>query len=72
MTEAEKIAVLEELMELEEGTLTTETLLSDIEEWDSLAKLSLMATTKKTFKRNLTADEIREFKTIADICNYWG
>ena len=43
MTNEEKIAILEEIMEVEEGTLTTETLLSNIEEWDSVSFLSFMA-----------------------------
>ena len=36
----EKLAALEDIMELEAGTLAPEMELEDIEEWDSLASLS--------------------------------
>ena len=66
----EKIALIEELMDLEEGELTLDTVLDDVEEWDSLSKLSLMATAKKDFGKKLTVEEIRTFKTVKDICDY--
>lgn len=72
MTDMEKITLLEELMELEEGDLTKDSVLEEIEEWDSLTKLSLMAAVKKQFGKSLTVSELREFKTVGDICAYFG
>ena len=43
----EKIALLEDIMDLDEGTLTLETVLAELEEWDSMTKLSLVASVKK-------------------------
>lgn len=65
----EKLTMLEEIMELEEGTLSLEMNLEEIEEWDSISKLSLMAESNAMGKK-LTAAEIKEFKTVGDICDW--
>lgn len=72
MTTEEKIELIEELMDLDEGTLTEDSILGDFEEWDSLSKLSLMAEVKKQFGKKLTADEIKAFVTVRDIVDYMG
>ena len=64
MTNEEKIAILEEIMEVEEGTLTTETLLSNIEEWDSVSFLSFMAMMDEKFGKTVTGTEIRTKETV--------
>ena len=50
--------------------LTTDTELSEIEEWDSISKLALMAEVKKNWKKNLTVEEIKKFQSVKDICDY--
>lgn len=70
MTIEEKIEMLEELMDVEPGTLKEDTILGDVEEWDSLSKLSLIAEAKKLFGLALTPEIIKEFKTVNDVCNY--
>lgn len=67
MTNEEKIALLEELMEVDEGTLTPETLLSNIEEWDSVSFLSFMAMMDEKFGKVVTGSEIKTKETIADL-----
>ena len=47
MTLQEKIEFLEEIMDVEEETLTAETILDEIDEWDSLSTLSLTVEMKK-------------------------
>ncbi len=69
MTIEEKIAILEEIMDLDEGTLSVDDALADYEEWDSLSKLSLIAEVKKQFGKVLSTDTIREFKTVQDVCD---
>lgn len=69
MSLEEKLALLEEIMDLDEGTLTEDTVLEDIDEWDSLSKLSLMAEAKKKFDKALTVEDIRGFITVGDIIN---
>ena len=67
MTEQEKLAELEEIMELDEGTLRPETSLEDIEEWDSLAALSFVILLSDSFSRKITGAEIRAFRTVNDM-----
>lgn len=70
MTTEEKIALLEDIMELDEGELDINAVLEDFEEWDSLAKLSLMATIKRLYNNVISVEEIRNFVTVKDICDY--
>ncbi len=72
MTTEEKIAMLEDIMDLDEGTLTVNSVLDDLEEWDSLSKLSLIVEAKQQFNKVLLAETIRSFKTVNDICDYLG
>lgn len=71
MTIEEKIAVLEDMLELENGTLTVETKLSTVDEFDSMAKLSLIVISDEEFGKKLTGEQFREFKTIGDILTFW-
>lgn len=64
----EKIELLEDMMDLDEGTLTAETALAEVEEWDSMAKLSLVVLAKKNFGKDLQVSDIRAFETVGDIC----
>ena len=66
MTEKEKIPMLEEMMELDEGTLTPDTVLADLEEWDSIAVISFIVLVDDEFNKIIKGSQIKEFKTIAD------
>ena len=67
MTAQEKIALIEETLELDEGTLTPETVLADVDEYDSMAKLSLIVMMDDEFGVKLTGDMVKGFETVADI-----
>jgi len=66
MTDQEKLALLEDMLEVEEGSLSSDLKLEDIEEWDSVAIISFMALVDEEFDKTLKASDIKEFKTIAD------
>lgn len=70
MTIEEKIAMVEDVMDLDEGELKLDSVLAEFEEWDSLSKLSLIAMAKQDFGLALTTDVIRTFDTVKDICDY--
>ena len=70
MTVQEKLEVLEDILELDEGTLKVEDSLEDIDEWDSMSKLYLVTYVKKEMQKRLTVDEIKNFETVHDICDY--
>lgn len=66
----EKLALLEETIDTEEGSLTPETLLSDVDEWDSIAALSLIVMLDEEFEKTITGAEIRALVTVNDILAY--
>lgn len=69
MSLEEKLELLEEIMDYEDS-LKVDMVLSDLEEWDSLSTLALAAKVKELYGENLTNDEIQNFKTVKDICDY--
>ena len=72
MTQEEKIAMLEDMLELDCGTLSAEMNLSEIPEYDSMAKLSLIVLMDDEFGKKLTGEQIREFNTVQDILDFMG
>ena len=70
MTLQEKIQFIEDVMEVDEGKLTTDTILEDVEEWDSLSILVLTMEMKKRYNIIITTDMIKALKTVDDICQY--
>lgn len=67
MTEQDKLAMLEELLEVEEGTLKPETMLTDVEEYDSMSMLSLIVMMQDEFQVNLKSADVKGFQTVGDI-----
>lgn len=67
MTEMEKLALIEETLELDEGTLAMDTVLADVDEYDSMAKLSLIVMMDDEFGVKLTGDMVKGFETVGDI-----
>lgn len=65
-----KIALLEETLDTDEGVLTPETDLSGLEQWDSIAMLSLIAMLDEEFDKTITGKELKALKTVADILAY--
>ncbi|MDD2228155.1 MAG: acyl carrier protein [Candidatus Cloacimonetes bacterium] len=63
----EKIAMLEEMLEIDEGTLKEDTQLDNIAEWDSMSKLSLIVLLDDEFEVSVNGDQIRSLKSIKDI-----
>lgn len=72
MSEKEKLSKLEEMLELEEGELRPEMELEDVDNYDSMAKLSLIVLMDDDFGKKLTGDDIKGFKTVQDILDFMG
>ena len=66
----EKIALLEETLDTDEGVLTPETRLSDVDEWDSIAALSLIVMLDEEFEKSISGEEIKALVTVSDILAY--
>lgn len=65
-----KLALIEEAMDVEEGSLTAETALDDVEEWDSITMLSLIAMLDDEFGKTISGKELKALKSVADILAY--
>ena len=72
MTEREKLALLEDMLELEEGDLTADMRLEDIEEFDSMARLSLIVLFEDELDKTITGQDNKKFVIVADILEAMG
>ena len=50
----EKLALIEEVLDVETGSLTPETLLAEVGEWDSIAALSLVVMLDEKFEKTVS------------------
>ena len=66
MSEQEKISLLEEIMDVEPGTLHLEDELEDFEEWDSLSILTYITTLNEKFGKSIDGKQIKSFATVED------
>lgn len=66
----EKLALIEETLDTEEGSLSPETLLADVDEWDSISALSLIVMLDEEFERTITGEQIKALVSIQDILSY--
>ncbi|MDO9155188.1 MAG: acyl carrier protein [Paludibacter sp.] len=72
MTNEEKIKMIEDALEIDANTLKEETLLAEVQEYDSMAKLTLIVLCDDEFNKKLTGEQIKEFKTVKDILDFMG
>lgn len=70
MTNQEIINLIEDTLEIELNTLSKDSILLDIPEYDSMAKLSIIILADDDFNKKLTGEIIIEFKTIGDIVEF--
>ena len=67
MTEKEKLELLEDALDIESGTLTADMNLEDVEEFDSIGKLSLIVLMDDEFGKIIKSDDIQALVTVQDI-----
>jgi acyl carrier protein len=70
LTRETNLRMLEEIMNLAANSLQENTILKQLPQWDSIAKILLMADVEDKFKKLLTGKELNSFKTPADILDY--
>lgn len=66
----EKLNLLEEMLELDEGSLNKDMKLNDIKEWDSVAALSLIVLLDEHFGKEISGKQIKELVTVNDILQF--
>lgn len=69
MTMEEKMELLAETLDVDTEDISTETVLSDMPEWDSMTKLSLIVMFDDEFGKKITSNDIKKFVTVQDILN---
>lgn len=67
MNSEEIIALCAEAIEVEPAALTPDTLIADVPEWNSLGWLTIMSLLDERCSIQLTATQIRAFKTVNDV-----
>lgn len=67
LTEQEKMQAIADSVEMELEEISADMILSDIENWDSVAVLSIIAVINERFNRFPSAEEIMSFKTVGDL-----
>lgn len=71
MTKTEFLEKLQDIFERDEE-VTEDMVLNDIEEWDSLSQMAIMAFFNKTLSIALLPAEIKEMRTVSDLIKKAG
>jgi acyl carrier protein len=66
MTQQEKITAIEQIFEVEPGSISGETVLETLQ-WDSMSMLSVIALANEHFHKRISGTQIKAFKTVNDI-----
>jgi len=67
MNKQEFLNELEEILELDPNSLKGDEVLSDIDEWDSLAFLSVIAMADENCDIVIEGDKLEKIQTVADL-----
>jgi len=68
----EFLGLLEETLEMSDGSLYLETNLKDLEEYDSLAVLSIIAMIDEKFGKSLSAQDFNEISDVKSLVKSIG
>ncbi|MCR5796742.1 MAG: acyl carrier protein [Eubacterium sp.] len=66
------IALMEEILMVEEGTITEETVMDDVENWDSLAHVMLIGELEERLGVSIPLDEAVEITSVKEILEKAG
>lgn len=67
----DKMKILEDIMELDEGTLSLDDKLSDYPEWDSLSILSFVVAVEERTGKVVSTEEAKSIVTVSDAVSYF-
>ena len=72
MTRAEFLTALEDMLELDAGSLSPDTALNSLDSWDSLAVISFIALVDEHFDHVVAGEDLAKAKTIGDLLALTG
>ena len=67
MTREEKIEIIADILEMDDEIIKEDTILEELETWDSVAVLAVISVINEKFDRYPTAEEIKTYKTVQDL-----
>ena len=67
MTEQEKLMEIADILDMDSEDLASDTVLEELETWDSVAVLSFISVMNDRFNKFPNAREIRAYKTVGDL-----
>lgn len=67
MTLNEKLNILEDVLDMEHNALREDTVLAGLEEWDSIAAITIISMFDSIYERELAPETVKSFKTVGDI-----
>ena len=72
MTEERKIELIEDLLEVDAGTISPEMQLEEVENWDSMTALALIVMIDEECGRRITGNDVKAMRSVRDIMNIMG
>lgn len=72
MTQNELIELFAEGLEVEPETLSPETRIEDVEEWNSIGWLTIMSLVDERLGVQIESKAIRGFQTVQEVIDYLG
>lgn len=67
MTREEKIEIIADILEMDDADIKEDTILEEVETWDSVAVLAVISVINEKFDRYPSAEEISAYKTVQDL-----
>ena len=67
MTREEKIEIIADILEMDDEIIKEDTILEELETWDSVAVLAVISVINEKFDRYPTAEEIKTYKILSII-----
>ncbi len=67
MTDQEKLELIAESVDMEVEDLSPDMVLEEIEDWDSVAVLSIIAVFNEKFNKQVSAATIMSYKTVQEL-----
>lgn len=72
MSEEEKMLVFADVLDMDQSEFSLDTVLAELDNWDSVAMLAFMAMMDERFGKTVKGADIRNFRTVQDAINFMG
>lgn len=67
MNTQEKMQLISEILDVDITSINENTVLNDLDEWDSMSRLSVIVMMDDEFGKTISGSDVRNLKTIKDI-----